>query len=359
MPNPSSQQPLVSVIVPIYNAKDHIARCVESIRRQTYRNLQILLLNDGSQDVSLEVCRMFAQVDGRITLIDKENSGVSATRNLGMRAARGAYLQFVDADDTLQPYATELLVQRARDSGADMVIAHYNRVEPPREHERARAPRRVEDADPGFDPRTRVQTFGFLMEGPLTKAEFAYGLMQEPASFYYGVMWNKLYRTAFFRETGLAYPSRVWYEDMRTTPKLLAEARQVVYLDYVGYNYFSRTGSITKNQNAARNREIVEAFDDLLPWFQRQGLFEKYRQELCYLVVYHAYLTASVRVLLIDKKHPLLGELRAYLERWFPDWRQCPYLSRMSRAHRLLLSLLGKKRYGLVALLFQLKGRLG
>ena len=114
MPNPSSQQPLVSVIVPIYNAKDHIARCVESIRRQTYRNLQILLLNDGSQDVSLEVCRMFAQVDGRITLIDKENSGVSATRNLGMRAARGAYLQFVDADDTLQPYATELLVQRAQ-----------------------------------------------------------------------------------------------------------------------------------------------------------------------------------------------------------------------------------------------------
>ena len=146
---------------------------------------------------------------------------------------------------------------------------------------------------------------------------------------------------------------------MRTTPKLLAEARQVVYLDYVGYNYFSRTGSITKNQNAARNREIVEAFDDQLPWYQRQGLFEKYRQELCYLVVYHAYLTASVRVLLIDKKHPLLGELRAYLERWFPDWRQCPYLSRMSRAHRLLLSLLGKKRYGLVALLFQLKGRLG
>ena len=194
MPNPSSQQPLVSVIVPIYNAKDHIARCVESIRRQTYRNLQILLLNDGSQDVSLEVCRMFAQVDGRITLIDKENSGVSATRNLGMRAAGGEYLQFVDADDTLQPYATELLVQRARDSGADMVIAHYNRVEPPREHERARAPRRVEDADPGFDPRTRVQTFGFLMEGPLTKAEFAYGLMQEPASFYYGVMWNKLYQ---------------------------------------------------------------------------------------------------------------------------------------------------------------------
>ena len=75
-----SEQPLVSIIVPIYNAQDHIARCVESIRRQTYRNLEILLLNDGSQDVSLEVCKMYANVDPRIVLIDKANSGVAATR---------------------------------------------------------------------------------------------------------------------------------------------------------------------------------------------------------------------------------------------------------------------------------------
>ena len=69
------EQPLVSVIVPIYNAQDHIARCVESIRRQTYKNLEILLLNDGSKDVSLEVCKMYANVDPRIVLIDKANSG--------------------------------------------------------------------------------------------------------------------------------------------------------------------------------------------------------------------------------------------------------------------------------------------
>ena len=126
------EQPLVSIIVPIYNAQDHIARCVESIRRQTYRNLEILLLNDGSQDVSLEVCKMYANVDPRIVLIDKANSGVAATRNMGLREARGKYLQFVDADDTIQPYATELLVQRAEESGADLVIAHYNRITPPR-----------------------------------------------------------------------------------------------------------------------------------------------------------------------------------------------------------------------------------
>ena len=91
------EQPLVSIIVPIYNAQDHIARCVESIRRQTYKNIEILLLNDGSQDVSLQVCEMYARVDDRIVLIDKANSGVAATRNLGLRQAKGKYLQFVDA----------------------------------------------------------------------------------------------------------------------------------------------------------------------------------------------------------------------------------------------------------------------
>lgn len=283
MPNPSSQQPLVSVIVPIYNAKDHIARCVESIRRQTYRNLQILLLNDGSQDVSLEVCRMFAQVDGRITLIDKENSGVSATRNLGMRAARGAYLQFVDADDTLQPYATELLVQRARDSGADMVIAHYNRVEPPREHERARAPRRVEDADPGFDPRTRVQTFGFLMEGPLTKAEFAYGLMQEPASFYYGVMWNKLYRAEIVR----AHPDVVCSEDLNYSEdfyfnlSFIRYAERFYALSTPIYNYVQNPQSLVHNLNPMKvlttRWELSAYYKDL---YRQLGLYEENRIRL-------------------------------------------------------------------------------
>ena len=283
MPNPSSQQPLVSVIVPIYNAKDHIARCVESIRRQTYRNLQILLLNDGSQDVSLEVCRMFAQVDGRITLIDKENSGVSATRNLGMRAARGAYLQFVDADDTLQPYATELLVQRARDSGADMVIAHYNRVEPPREHERARAPRRVEDADPGFDPRTRVQTFGFLMEGPLTKAEFAYGLMQEPASFFDGVMWNKLYRAEIVR----AHPDVVcseeldYSEDFYFNLSFIRYAERFYALSTPIYNYVQNPQSLVHNLNPMKvlttRWELSAYYKDL---YRQLGLYEENRIRL-------------------------------------------------------------------------------
>ena len=106
MPTEPQSQPLVSIIVPVYNAADHIARCIESIRRQTYRNLEIILLNDGSKDVSYAVCQSYAGIDRRIVVIDKNNSGVSATSNLGMQEAHGKYFQFVDADDFIQPYAT-------------------------------------------------------------------------------------------------------------------------------------------------------------------------------------------------------------------------------------------------------------
>ena len=267
------EQPLVSIIVPIYNAQDHIARCVESIRRQTYRNLEILLLNDGSQDVSLEVCKMYANVDPRIVLIDKANSGVAATRNMGLREARGKYLQFVDADDTIQPYATELLVQRAEESGADLVIAHYNRITPPRP--------RAED-DPRPERLTKVQTYGFLMEGPMTKEEFAAGLMQEPASFYYGVMWNKLYRADIVREhPDVRCNEELDYsEDLYFNLSFIRYAQQFYALSTPIYNYVQNPDSAVHHLNPfdvlTTRFELTTYYKDL---FKHIGLYEenKYR----------------------------------------------------------------------------------
>ena len=85
------EKPLVSIVIPIYNAAPHLAACIESVRKQTYDDLEILLVNDGSDDVSLPICRMYAQVDPRIRVIDKENSGVSATRNIAIDQAAGEF----------------------------------------------------------------------------------------------------------------------------------------------------------------------------------------------------------------------------------------------------------------------------
>lgn len=199
-----------------------------------------------------------------------------------MRAAKGKYLQFVDADDTVQPYATELLVQKAEEHAADMVIAHYNRVEPPKEWRAQRTPPLPEEVDPGFDPFTKVQTFGFLMEGYMSKAQFAYGLMQEPASFYYGVMWNKLYRADIVRQ----HPDVVCSEDLNYSEdfyfnlSFIRYAERFYALSTPIYNYVQNPDSLVHNLNPVKvlttRWELLTYYKDL---YRDLGLYEdnKYR----------------------------------------------------------------------------------
>ena len=275
------QKPLVSVIVPIYNAQNNIVRCVESIRRQTYENLEILLLNDGSKDVSYPVCEMLSKADARIVLIDKENSGVSATRNLGMRMARGKYLQFVDADDTLEPFATELLVQRAEDNNADLVIAAYNRIVPYKPKKEAKLDPLLPNKKKQLTEQlAKFQTFGFLPMGFMTKEEFACGLMQEPASFYYGVMWNKLYRADLVRaHTDVRCSEEMtWSEDLYFNLTYIRYAERFFALTTPIYNYYDNPGSavhLTKVRTA-----ITALFSYYKELYEQLGLYEENKLQI-------------------------------------------------------------------------------
>lgn len=268
------EQPLVSVIVPVYNASSHVARCLESIRKQTYKNLEIIVVNDGSQDASLPVCQMFARVDERIVLIDQANSGVSATRNLAIGMAKGKYLQFVDSDDYLDPNATQLMVDKAEGNQADMVIAHYFRVE------RVLVPPAKEGAEP--QEREVIDRYGFLSEGFYSKVDFAKNLMQEPASFYYGVMWNKLYRADIVREhPDVRCNEELDYsEDLYFNLSFIRYAQQFYALSTPIYNYVQNPDSAVHHLNPfdvlTTRFELTTYYKDL---FKHIGLYEenKYR----------------------------------------------------------------------------------
>lgn len=106
--------PLVSIIVPVYNVQNSVARCLESVLAQTWKEIEVIVLNDGSTDGSLAICEQFRRKDPRITLIDKPNAGLSMTRNDGMKVAKGKYVQFVDSDDLLEPDFTEIWSARPR-----------------------------------------------------------------------------------------------------------------------------------------------------------------------------------------------------------------------------------------------------
>ena len=323
--------PKASVIVPVYKVEEYLEKCVQSILAQTERDFELILVDDGSPDRCGALCDSLAQTDPRVRVIHQENQGLGGARNTGIREARGDWLLLVDSDDWIEPKILEKAMEAGLREEADLVMFAFRTVD-------------EQGRELGVFREDMPKERGIGLQ------EHKEALLTAPCA------WNKLYRRSFFQGTGLAYPPRVWYEDLRTTPKLMAKAGRMVFLDEVGYNYLQRQGSIMNSANLERNREILDAFDDLLPWFRKEGLFEAYRRELEYLAVFHVYLTAGVRVALADRKSPLLRELAAYVEERFPGWRQNPYLPKLGGKRRLLVSLLQKKWYWAVSLLFKLKG---
>lgn len=121
---------MVSIIVPVFNAEDKLEKCIKSILNQSYGDIELILINDGSKDSSGKICEKYAEQDRRVRYIDQQNKGASATRNEGISLASGEYIQFVDSDDYIEKRMTEQMVKRMQDTGADMVMCGYTEFFP-------------------------------------------------------------------------------------------------------------------------------------------------------------------------------------------------------------------------------------
>ena len=278
-------QPLVSIILPVYNAQSHLARCVGSICAQTYQNIEIIILNDGSKDQSLPVCEEFRQKDPRILLVDKANSGVSDTRNLGLKLASGKYVEFVDSDDYLDPDFTEHLVAAAEENEADFVIAPYKMVIPAGASKPEQVLDKIHD-ELGVMSVARppeVREYGFLPAGVYDKDTFALRLMDKPASYFYSVLWNKLYRRDILTGNDIQFVSEMrWAEDLVFNLRYIQYAQRFVAIDKPGYYYVQNPQSICHTQiNAAtivQNKlQVFRYYKDL---YTRLGIYEEVRPQL-------------------------------------------------------------------------------
>lgn len=278
-------QPLVSIILPVYNAQSHLARCVGSICAQTYRNIEIIILNDGSKDQSLPVCEEFRQKDSRILLVDKANSGVSDTRNLGLKLASGKYVEFVDSDDYLDPDFTERLVAAAEENEADFVIAPYKMVIPAGASKPEQVLDKIQD-ELGVMSVARppeVREYGFLPAGVYDKDTFALRLMDKPASYFYSVLWNKLYRHDILTGNDIQFVSEMrWAEDLVFNLRYIQYAERFVAIDKPGYYYVQNPQSICHTQiNAATIvQNKLQVFRYYKALYTRLGIYEEVRPQL-------------------------------------------------------------------------------
>lgn len=324
---------LFSIVIPVYNVAEYLPGCVDSVLKNNCRDCEIILVDDGATDgVCPGLCDEYAaRFPQLIRVIHQENRGLGGARNTGLEAARGEYLLFLDSDDTLVPGALAVLREAVAKTHADIISfqAHSDRGDG------RLTPIRLHSTPHGSTFRLRERP-DFLLSLPSA--------------------WSRLWKRRLFLDSGIRYPSRVWYEDIRTSLKLFALAGTIHTLDDSLYRYLQRPGSIMNSAGLSRSREILDAFDDLLAWFRTQGLYETYRDQLTRLAVDHVLLAATVRVARQDPAHPLLAEFPAYMAEHFPDYMACPLLSNLPWLHKLLLPLVRGRHYRIIRLLFRIKG---
>ena len=265
-------RPMVSIIVPIYNAEQYLRRCVDSILNQEYTDYELLLVNDGSTDASGDICEEYGDRDSRVIVIQKENTGVSDSRNRALDRARGKYLQFLDSDDWITPDATRLFVRAAEEYGCDMVISDFYRVVGER-----------------LSPKGDIEE-----EGVLTREEFAAHMMENPADFYYGVLWNKLYRRDIVEEHNLRMDTDInWCEDFMFNLEYIRYAKVFYALHAPIYYYVKRKGSLASqginiSKTVKMKLNVFEYYNNFYKHVLEEEDYEKNR-----LQVYRFFIDAA------------------------------------------------------------------
>ncbi len=324
----------LSIIVPVYNARDYLRACTDSILAHSSQELELILVDDGSTDGSGALCDAIAGADARVRAIHQANRGPGGARNTGLEAAVGEYVWFVDSDDGVMPGALERIRAELDRYRPDILSFDYRAVAPG-----------------GAETDTRANL------GP---AGVGFRLGQHPAFLNsMPATWARVWRRGLFLENGIRFPERVFYgEDLQTSGKLFALAREIRIVPEPLYRYYDRPGSLMNAADPERNRHMIQAMGDLTDWYEARGLRAELEEQLCAMAIEHLLMAATVRVAKGDPRSPVLGEIRRFMEERYPDWRQNPSVAGMSRAKKLALGLIQGRHYRILGWLFRMKGRM-
>lgn len=217
---------LISIIVPVYKVEKYLNRCIDSILNQTYKNLEIILVDDGSPDNCGKICDDYKKMDKRIKVIHKKNGGLSDARNFGIKIASGKYIGFVDSDDFISKEMYEKLYYLLKENKADISVISY---------------KCFYEIDKVFDKKENINNVSVLSAEESMQYLFENSKIGNYA-------WNKLYKTSLFSD--IEYPFGKKMEDLGTTYKLFNKCNRIAYCDIELYYYLQRQDSILHSTDA-------------------------------------------------------------------------------------------------------------
>ncbi len=230
--------PLVSVIIPVYNTKKYLRRCLNSVQGQTYQNLEIIIINDGSTDNSINICEEFRKKDERVVVVSQVNKGLSAARNTGIDICHGDFITFVDSDDSIEKNYTKYLLELVSKGESDIAICA---------HEEVRREKVICNFGKGF------------LEKQYSTEECLQDMLNEKG--FTLSSWGKLYDKKLFKN--IRFPEGKLHEDIGTTYKLIMNAKKISYGPEPKYIYYLHNNSITSSGFNKQKLDIITQTDEM------------------------------------------------------------------------------------------------
>ncbi len=304
----------VSIIIPIYNVEDYLVKCLDSVINQTYKDIKIILVNDGSLDNSQLIIDEYKIKDKRILALTKTNGGLSDARNYGLNYVESEYIFFLDSDDYLQNDAIELLVHSAMKYDSDLVFCDYNEIDV------------VVNSSKAITSNTELNGVDFN-NNPNILNEMPH------------CAWNKLYRFSLFKDFKITFPKGLYYEDVATSPKIYLHAKKISYVKKPLINYLvNRPGNIT-GTISNKVLDIVQDLQIINDYYKTNDSFTLLKNELELFNIRLIYdnlwkMKYTDNIELIDS---LFENSFNLLDANFTNWRNNKYFNKNSKITNLII----------------------
>ena len=308
---------LISIIVPVYNVEQYLKRCIDSIINQTYRNLEIILVDDGATDNSGKLCDELAKLDNRIKVYHKKNGGLSDARNYGVERAIGDYIGFVDSDDYIDAEMYEKLYEAIKKEDVDVAECNFR-----------------------FIYSNRIANYTednyYLI---LNRDEYTKEYVNMNRVF--GAAWTKLIRSSLAKE--IKFPKGKLFEDGFYSLELMKKARSFVIFDSPYYNYVMRENSITNSKFNEKNLDLIEIADDIYDYVV--STYPYLKKEADRRKMYSYFNTLDAIIVSPDYNNKLYyNNIKVYFHKNFLQLLMNNKIS-INRKIRLLIMLINKKMY--------------
>lgn len=269
------EKELITIIIPVYNVEKYIHKCIDSVINQTYKNLEIILVDDGSPDNCGEICDEYAKEDKRIKVIHKENGGLSDARNTGIDIAKGKYICFIDSDDYVEKEYIEILHTAIKKDRTDMAVSSHKVI-----YKNGTILEKATGEESILEPKEVLKRI--LYDDGIDLSA-----------------WAKLYKIELF--TGVRYPKGQLFEDAATTYKLIDKCEKISIVSKPTYNYIIRSNSITNINFSEKKMDLIKSTEEMCNYIKDKY---PYLKKACDRRAMYAYLSTLSQLAMSKKKFP-------------------------------------------------------